>query len=290
MKDVVIFHANCADGFGSAYMLYQALGAKNLHFIPAYYGEQPPMEAIKGRKVYMVDFCFPRAVIGQMSEIAESIHIYDHHKSAVENMTPLSALPDNVYATFDMTRSGTGIVFDVFIKNTTRHDRRLEKLAQYIQDRDLWEWKYADTKHYLYGLDTYAQKFEIWDAVTENINGLIEEGRTVERYINKQMDTMLEKPAPKITIDGMTVPCINAPGWLASELGNRLAKGNDFAAVWFRMDDKIIFSLRSSEYGQDVSAIAKKYGGGGHFHAAGFQVLAKNFFSSFPDITECERK
>jgi nanoRNase/pAp phosphatase (c-di-AMP/oligoRNAs hydrolase) len=33
-----------------------------------------------------------------------------------------------------------------------------------------------------------------------------------------------------------------------------------------------VFSLRSDRNGRDVAAIAEGYGGGGHRHAAGFQV------------------
>ena len=43
---------------------------------------------------------------------------------------------------------------------------------------------------------------------------------------------------------------------------------------WFRhRDGNYIYSLRSrADSGIDVSAIAKKYGGGGHKNAAGFKL------------------
>jgi len=37
------------------------------------------------------------------------------------------------------------------------------------------------------------------------------------------------------------------------------------------MPKQRMYSLRSAEDGEDVSVIAKHYGGGGHQHAAGFE-------------------
>ena len=47
--------------------------------------------------------------------------------------------------------------------------------------------------------------------------------------------------------------------------------------VSFMMGQGFVFSLRSEEGGLDVSEIAKKFGGGGHKHSAGFKV--KNIFT-----------
>lgn len=42
--------------------------------------------------------------------------------------------------------------------------------------------------------------------------------------------------------------------------------------VWWDTPTHRVFSLRSTPDGLDVAAIAKGYGGGGHRHAAGFQM------------------
>mgnify|MGYP001450666450 FL=1 len=74
-----------------------------------------------------------------------------------------------------------------------------------------------------------------------------------------------------VDIAGYQVPCVNTNS-LASEIGNDLAKGQPFAAMYCDNADKRIFSLRSDVDGVDVANIAKLFGGGGHFHAAGFAV------------------
>ncbi len=50
-----------------------------------------------------------------------------------------------------------------------------------------------------------------------------------------------------------------------------LCQGHPFAVGWSqRADGLFTYSLRSAEGGLDVSVIAKRHGGGGHPHAAGF--------------------
>jgi nanoRNase/pAp phosphatase (c-di-AMP/oligoRNAs hydrolase) len=61
-----------------------------------------------------------------------------------------------------------------------------------------------------------------------------------------------------------------------SDTAHELAQGALFGAYWFlRADGVVQFGLRSTEDGIDVSEIAATYGGGGHKHAAGFQVPLK---------------
>lgn len=75
------------------------------------------------------------------------------------------------------------------------------------------------------------------------------------------------------------VPCVNAPFWSISELVEELCEGHPFAFGWHISDKgRAVYSLRSrGEY--DVSELAKRWGGGGHKNAAGFNVPAPVHFS-----------
>jgi nanoRNase/pAp phosphatase (c-di-AMP/oligoRNAs hydrolase) len=56
------------------------------------------------------------------------------------------------------------------------------------------------------------------------------------------------------------------------EVAAKLAQTNPFGLSWYKREDgKIVHSLRSTNDGIDVSAIAYRHGGGGHPHAAGFE-------------------
>jgi nanoRNase/pAp phosphatase (c-di-AMP/oligoRNAs hydrolase) len=73
-------------------------------------------------------------------------------------------------------------------------------------------------------------------------------------------------------LQGYKTAVVNALYLNCSEIGNELAKTHDVSLTWFERHDGVIqFSLRS--IGDiDVSAIAKSFNGGGHLHAAGFQL------------------
>lgn len=75
-----------------------------------------------------------------------------------------------------------------------------------------------------------------------------------------------------MVIDGFDVPVANLPYTLSSDAGHLMAQGEPFAACYWDTPAGRVFSLRSSDAGEDVSAVAKTYGGGGHRNAAGFQV------------------
>ena len=53
-QTLCIYHANCADGFGAAWIVRKALGPAAVTFHAATYHREPP--DARGRDVIMVDF------------------------------------------------------------------------------------------------------------------------------------------------------------------------------------------------------------------------------------------
>ena len=95
------------------------------------------------------------------------------------------------------------------------------------------------------------------------------EGAAILRY-QEQLVKDACKEARAITLDGHAVLAVNAT-CLISEITGRLALDRPFGCSFrVRPDGKTEWSLRSSPEGLDVSEIARKHGGGGHRHAAGF--------------------
>ena len=96
---------------------------------------------VKGKNVIIVDFSYPRDVLIKMAEDADSIIVLDHHKTAEENLKGLD------FCIFDMTRSGAVMAWEHF------HGKgNTPLLFQYIQDRDLWQWKLPQSKEFSAGL------------------------------------------------------------------------------------------------------------------------------------------
>ena len=85
----------------------------------------------------------------------------------------------------------------------------------------------------------------------------------------------LIKDADKAVFNGYKTLVVNSPIW-NSEIGHILAdKLPPIGIIWFQRNGRICVSLRSNGK-VDVSELAKRYGGGGHKAAAGFDVDAKN--------------
>ncbi len=266
-RPVVLYHANCNDGFGAAWAAYTCpdIGPE-AEYIPVQYGDAPP--DVTGAMVYILDFSFPADVLRAMAAQAYEVILLDHHVTAEENLAGLRTDgPLNLALLFDRSRSGAVIVWDVF-----HPAEEVPVLLQYVQDRDLWRWELPMSREVSAGLMLYPHDFAEWSRLASE--GGIEELATAGTVVLKreqQMVASIAKKAGTMRIGGHIVPAVNS-AVLQSEIGHALGEGTLFSAVYFLMQDKAVVSLRSREDGADVQAIAKQYGGGGHTHAAGFSV------------------
>jgi len=83
MKKMCIYHGNCADGFGAAWVVRKALG-DDVEFVPGVYGQEPP--DVTGKDVVIVDFSYKYDVLRALAVAANSIIVLDHHKSAADDL------------------------------------------------------------------------------------------------------------------------------------------------------------------------------------------------------------
>ncbi|WP_346829408.1 phosphohydrolase [Pseudomonas abietaniphila] len=272
---ICIYHANCADGFGAAWVVRKALGS-DVEFHAASYGEPAP--DVTGKDVVVVDFSYPLQTLVMMSQVAESVLVLDHHKSAQTQLDTVPAAGINhldapqdigrLHALFDMNRSGAGIAWDYFFPDAPR-----PALINHIEDRDLWRFSIPGTKAITAAIFSYPHDFEVWDYLAEtDLRELALEGSAIDRKHQKDVKHLVETTRREMLIGGHTVPVANLPPTMASDAGSLLAKGSPFAACYWDTSDARQFSLRSTDEGEDVSQVATQYGGGGHRNAAGFKV------------------
>ncbi len=256
-----IYHGNCADGFGAAWVVRKALG--EIEFHPGNYQEPPP--DVTGKDVVMVDFTYKRPVLLEMAEKANSILILDHHKTAAEDLIDL---PANVTAKFDMNRSGAMLAWDHFFVGEIP-----PPLLLHIEDRDLWRFALQNTRQIQANVFSFPYDFQVWDTLMATAPAaLAAEGEAIERKHFKDIRELLGVTTREMVIGGHRVPAANLPYTMSSDAGHELAKGHPFAACYWDTPTGRVFSLRSNAYGVDVSEVAKQYGGGGHRNAAGFSV------------------
>lgn len=292
---LVIYHGNCADGFGAAWSVHKALGDENVTYYSGVYQQTPP--ECRGKIVVFVDFCYKPDVMDLIAKDSYSVLVLDHHKSAMEGMLAAQfSVPavdlskyqgrlswsryignlwqdycENsgpiIYHMFDMERSGAMIAWQFF------HDAEPPALISHIQDRDLWKFALPKTREIQAAIFAEVYEFPVWDALMEaDTNDLAVAGAAIEKKHHKDIAELLKVCQREMMIGGYFVYVASLPYTLVSDAAHIMAKDRPFAACYWDTEKTRIFGLRSCEGGADVSEIAKQYGGGGHKNAAGFSV------------------
>jgi len=260
----VIYHADCTDGFGSAYSAWKLLGNR-AEYYACKHGSVPP--DVKDKNVVILDFSFNNATTKQMIADANELLVIDHHKSAVVELHDISN------TIFDMNKSGATLAWEFF-----HPGKEAPKFIQYITDRDLWRWELPYSKEFSAAFDMVPHDFEEFEKFEDDsvFDDAVKRGSYILAYSKTVVKKVCDKAASR-KIDGKDILVVNSSHWM-SEIGARLAPDCDFAMIWYYdHNDKIIkVSLRAFHDKIDVSEISKKYGGGGHKKAAGF-VLPSDF-------------
>ena len=265
--NVVIYHANCNDGFGAAYSAWKLLGNR-AEYHAASHGSPPP--DVTGKRVVILDFSYDNATTKALIEQAEELWVIDHHKSNMVELHDIS----NTH--FDMTKSGAMLAWEFF-----HPGKEAPKFIQYIQDRDLWQWELAYSKEFSAAFDMVPWNFDEYEKFEDD--SVFDDAVKRGSYILAYSKTVIKKVCDKATkrkYKDHDVMVVNSSHWM-SEIGATLAKDCDFAMIWYYDHDALLYkcSLRAFHDTMDVSEIAKSFGGGGHRKAAGF-VLPK---SKHPD-------
>jgi hypothetical protein len=259
--DLIIYHADCIDGFTAAWAAH--LHSPEAELVPADYGDAPP--DVTGKRVLIVDFSYPRDVLLRMSERAEFILVLDHHKHAREDLEGLS------FCIFDMERSGAGLAWDELHGPKPRPE-----IIGHVEDRDLWRFHLCGTAEVHAALLLRERTLAEWTRLmNEGPAVLTHDGELIRAFIDKLTKQLAEK-AYFIDWGGYIFLATNVPRELGSDTAEQLKKraGKYPVLLWRWEGSDYRFELRSGPDGPDVSEIAKQFGGGGHFHAAGFRASA----------------
>jgi len=271
LKDiVVIYHANCQDGFGAAYAAWKKFG-EGASYIPQKTQVELP-NGLENKELYIVDYSYSREILEELERKNKSVTVIDHHESAKEAVTSFDS---NV---FDLEHSGAVLSWKYFHTETN-----VPKLLLHIEDSDLWKFTLPDTNAVISKLWQIPFEFTVWDQLIEDLEDpeklrtFIEQGKNIleqkERYIDELMTY-----AEAVEFDGHKTFAVNCARPYRSDVGNRLAEQTGtMGVVWYHYEGAFHFSLRSiGEF--SVADIATKYGGGGHKNAASIR------FDKFEDV------
>jgi len=272
---VIIYHADCPDGFGGAYAAWKKFGDDATYLprpMPA-----PIPEGLTNKEIYIIDYSYHRETLEQLETRNKSVVVIDHHQSAEAAVT---AFPQNI---FDINHSGAVLAWQYFHPDTP-----VPTILQYVEDHDLWRFALPEHREFTVSLHQEPRTFERWDTLTEELKNenmhinFIARGALLAKFEDKLIADVL-KNRERVRFLGHTVWAINE-SFYRSTLGNQLAQLNEveggiaLGIVYYRKDKSVRISLRST--GEvDVAAMAEKYGGGGHKNAASIKV---NSFRDLP--------
>jgi uncharacterized protein len=279
---ICYFHAGCPDGFGAAWSVWRAWGA-DARYVPRSHDSDPPRRPHVGGTVVFVDIAPDNQYLRQLADEAAQVVVLDHHWSARERYESDPGV-ENLIAdgghrvVFDLGHSGAVLAWRYF-----HPDAPVPPLLAYVQDQDLWQWTLPRSEEVNAAIGAHEREFAVWDALAARTpDELAREGAPILRAQRIEVSRALTNAHP-IMIGEQRVEAVNALQ-NRSQLGHELAKRAAFGApiglvyrVMGRTVDASIYSIGDV----DVSAIAQRYGGGGHRNASGFSVPLRRWLGEF---------
>lgn len=265
MKSVaVLYHKGCSDGFGGAWAAWKRLGYR-ASYLPVEHQEPPP-EGLRGKKIYLIDFCYSSEITKRLIADNKQVTVLDHHSTAAE------AIQLTTDYRYDPTHSGAVLAWQYF-----HPGKPVPLLLRYVEDNDFWRFKLPQAKELAAFLLLGEFDFSQWNVFVRNFEKArtrkkyVEIGAVILRYDDYTVLRLIEDCAQKVNFAGYETLAVNSPV-LESVIGHALAvKLPPLGIVWRQKRSKIQVSLRS-DGSVDVAAIARQFGGGGHPSAAGFSL------------------
>lgn len=268
---LILYHGrNCPDGFGAALAAWLYYGDR-AEYVGLDHGDVATIDdlpPVQGRAVYILDFSFSNEVMAALDERAAKLVMLDHHKSAAEKLTGFACRCGVVH--FDMAKSGARLAWEFFHPHEP-----VPALLQYVEDRDIWKWEFAESAAFLSALDMEAQGFERWREIAgftpEQLAQFMARGAAMDEKFRKLAADIAEGAQP-LVFNGVAGLMVNAPGMFHSLVGDILsAKTGTFGLMWSAGDKGVKAGLRSQR-NFDCIALAESMGGGGHAQACGFKM------------------
>lgn len=288
MKNTVIYHRADFDGLFSREIARLALGDLTTEYIGWDYGDPLPVIPPDVETIYMIDI----SVAGMMED--RRLVWIDHHKSAIEKFSPSikGYRIDGVAAcrlAWQYFFSGDEVGLpgkEAYI------DRQLvEPIAVRLAgEYDIWDKRDSRAELFQHGLRSVEEldwrRLLSYDGCEDNnaseyVARLLDGGLILQRSRARENESVIKAQGFTLQFEGLTFLACNAARYNSHLFVAGLKPEHD-ACLGFNWDGQRQ-KWRISLYGVpgkpdiDLSAIAVRYGGGGHKQACGFESLALPF-------------
>ena len=286
------------------------LDIQGVDFRAINYGTEFPFDdIIPNEQVWIVDYSIEPDEMRRLLEITSDVTWIDHHKTAIEKYADFPHNIRGIrkdgeagcvlawkYIHWNTQRGDGeerfGDMGDPCPYNN-RDNMPVPRMIALVGDRDVWKWEYGEETRFFFAgsqLHDTSPGSKFWwkcmDHETKDlpppntgnrdarIRGeqwwaqLLRDGETVEKYKTQSDTGINESLGYDVTFEGMPCWAINRARVSSDRLGDRI-KQYDILLPHYYDGKKWTVSLYSEKV--DVSVIAKRYGGGGHKGASGFQ-------------------
>jgi len=256
----------------------------DIKFIEINYGMPFPFDIIQqDEQIYIVDYSIEPQEMLRLLEITKDVTWIDHHKTAIAKYVDFpcdirGVRVDGVAACMltycylhHMTDRGIGTI----IPFDTSMTEKAPKFTKLITDWDVWKFEYGnDTRNFITNFNTrdFCPWSSNWDDFFINdceriCDIFIRDGAMMNRFRDQWAKEYCRVKGFETVIDGRKAFAMNL-GMCNSEYFKSIS-GYDILMPFCFDGETWTVSMYSQTV--DVSEIAKKYGGGGHKGASGFQ-------------------
>jgi oligoribonuclease NrnB/cAMP/cGMP phosphodiesterase (DHH superfamily) len=272
------YHKVDLDGKCSAAIVKDALSETRC--VPFDYGEQFPWESIQPREaVFLVDISLRPEDMAQLNQLCELVWI-DHHQTAIQ------AIDQSIAGAREVGKAGCELTWGFLHQEALPLGVLL--LGRYDvwdqSDKKLWNEKILPFQLGMKSHNASPENQALWTRVFTDedfVSALIERGQAIQGFQAEQNRATMERSSHEGTFAGYKAIFCNAAG--GSQLFDKFydAQKHDLMVAYVMDKHKVWkVSLYTERPDLDVSALAKKFGGGGHRQAAGFESKDLSFIDS----------
>jgi oligoribonuclease NrnB/cAMP/cGMP phosphodiesterase (DHH superfamily) len=261
---------HCAGAIVAKAMKNQEDDGTGFEYIAINYNHDFPFEKIRpNEEVYIVDFSLQKdGDFERLLEITSRVVWIDHHKTAIEKWKHLEGVVKGI------RRDGTAgceLAWEYFFCPMS-----LPRVVQLLGDYDIWAFKYGEETNQLQAgaklVDTSPEAaiWEEWLDAWYAPDLELEQGRIALLYRDHYYAGLIKSWSFFTEFEGLKAIACNA-GSVSSQLFDTVEGDYDVMMPFVYDGKQWTVSIYTKKDSIDVSELAKKYGGGGHKKAAGFQ-------------------
>lgn len=267
------FYHNDLDGKCSAAIVVKAMKNKEddgtgFQYIEMNYNKEFPFDIIdKNEEVVIVDYSLQNdGDFEKLMDLTSRITWIDHHKTAIEKWKHLDGKIKGIRR--------DGVAGCVLTWEYYFDANQIPTVVSLLGDYDVWTFVWTGTMELQMGIKLYdtnplSGMWRNWLSVQYNPREEINEGKALIKYQNNKNAELVKAWSFITEFEGYKVIACNA-GSVNSQLFDSVTEDYDLMMP-FAYDGKQWGISIYTKKDIDVSELAKKYGGGGHAKAAGFQ-------------------